>query len=43
MRFLYYGETELWGRMWKAWLRNGKPQASGAAVWKEKPPGKAKT
>ena len=35
LRFLYYGITELWGRMWRAWARNGKPRASEVAVREE--------
>ena len=43
MRFLYYGITELWGRMWKAWAQNGKLRASEVAVREANPPHKAKT
>ena len=28
LRFLHYDMTELWGRMWRAGARNGKPRAS---------------
>ena len=28
LRFLYCSKTELWGHVWKAQARNGKPRAS---------------
>ena len=31
-RFLHYGMTELWGRMWKAWAGKGKTGASEGGV-----------
>ena len=43
LRFLYYGMTELWGRMWRAQAQNGELRASGVAVREENPPDKAKT
>ena len=43
LRFLYYGMTELWGRMWNAWAQNGKLRTSEVAVWEANPPCKVKT
>ena len=41
-KFLHYGMTELWGRMWKAWAGKGKTGASEAGVRrKRKFPGKS--
>ena len=32
LRFLHYLKTELWGHLWRAQARNGKPRASEGGV-----------